>query len=69
MAAAAAKTDSMCEAGLVSMTGTFFRPCIIACTMTGLALILAGAWQTDLSGAAMTAQPIRCRFECRLSLG
>ncbi len=27
---------------------------IIICTMTGLALILTGAWQTDLSGAAMT---------------
>ena len=35
------------------MTGTFFDT-IIICTMTGLALILTGAWQTDLSGAAMT---------------
>ncbi|PMG45653.1 sodium:alanine symporter [Vibrio lentus] len=53
MAAAAAKTDSCVKQGLVSMTGTFFDT-IIICTMTGLALILTGAWQTDLSGAAMT---------------
>jgi AGCS family alanine or glycine:cation symporter len=53
MAAAAAKTDSCVRQGLVSMTGTFFDT-IIICTMTGLALILTGAWQTDLAGAAMT---------------
>ncbi|MEZ9564269.1 alanine/glycine:cation symporter family protein [Vibrio artabrorum] len=53
IAAAAAKTDSCVRQGLISMTGTFFDT-IIICTMTGLALILTGAWQTDLSGAAMT---------------
>ncbi len=53
MAAAAAKTDSCVKQGLISMTGTFFDT-IIICTMTGLALILTGAWQTDLAGAAMT---------------
>lgn len=53
MAAAAAKTDSCVRQGLISMTGTFFDT-IIICTMTGLALILTGAWQTDLAGAAMT---------------
>ncbi|GEM74537.1 alanine/glycine:cation symporter family protein [Vibrio sagamiensis] len=53
MAAAAAKTDSCVKQGLISMTGTFFDT-IIICTMTGLTLILTGAWQTDLSGAAMT---------------
>ena len=57
MAAAAAKTDSCVKQGLVSMTGTFFDT-IIICTMTGLALILTGAWQTDLSGAAMTTYAI-----------
>jgi AGCS family alanine or glycine:cation symporter len=35
------------------MTGTFFDT-IIICTLTGFALILTGAWQTDLAGAAMT---------------
>jgi AGCS family alanine or glycine:cation symporter len=53
MAAAAAKTDSCVKQGLISMTGTFFDT-IIICTMTGLALILTGAWQTDFAGAAMT---------------
>ncbi|MFY2508906.1 alanine/glycine:cation symporter family protein [Vibrio pectenicida] len=53
MAAAAAKTDSCVRQGLISMTGTFFDT-IIICTMTGLALILTGAWQSDFSGAAMT---------------
>ncbi|MEZ9785655.1 alanine/glycine:cation symporter family protein [Vibrio breoganii] len=53
MAAAAAKTDSCARQGLISMTGTFFDT-IIICTMTGLALIITGAWQTDLAGAMMT---------------
>lgn len=53
MAAAAAKTDSCVRQGLISMTGTFFDT-IIICTMTGLALILTGAWQSDLAGASMT---------------
>lgn len=53
MAAAAAKTNSCVKQGLISMTGTFFDT-IIICTMTGLALILTGAWQSDLAGAQMT---------------
>jgi AGCS family alanine or glycine:cation symporter len=53
MAAAAAKTQSCVKQGLISMTGTFFDT-IIICTMTGLALILTGAWQSDFAGAAMT---------------
>lgn len=53
MAAAAAKTDSCVKQGLISMTGTFFDT-IIICTMTALALILTGAWQSEFAGAAMT---------------
>ena len=53
MAAAVAKTNSCVKQGLISMTGTFFDT-IIICTMTGFALILTGAWQTDFAGAAMT---------------
>ncbi|MDR9827918.1 sodium:alanine symporter family protein [Vibrio sp. FNV 38] len=53
IAAASAKTDSCVRQGLISMTGTFFDT-IIICTMTGLALILTGAWQSDFAGAAMT---------------
>jgi alanine or glycine:cation symporter, AGCS family len=62
MAAAAAKTDSCVRQGLISMTGTFFDTMVI-CTMTGIALVLTGVWQGDLSGAAMTAKA----FELGLS--
>ncbi|MNX98435.1 Amino-acid carrier protein AlsT [compost metagenome] len=55
IAAAAAKTDSCVEQGLVSMTGTFIDTLII-CTMTGLTLVVTGVWSGDLSGAAMTSQ-------------
>jgi AGCS family alanine or glycine:cation symporter len=53
IAAAAAKTNSCVRQGLISMTGTFFDT-ILICTLTGLALIQTGAWQTDFAGAAMT---------------
>ncbi|WP_323925006.1 alanine/glycine:cation symporter family protein [Aeromonas caviae] len=54
IAAAAAKTDSCVEQGLVSMTGTFIDTLII-CTMTGLTLVVTGVWSGDASGAAMTS--------------
>ncbi|NMM55515.1 alanine/glycine:cation symporter family protein [Paenibacillus aquistagni] len=53
IAAAAAKTKWPAEQGLVSMTGTFFDT-IIICTLTGLTLIVTGAWSGAESGAAMT---------------
>lgn len=51
--AAAAKTKWPAEQGLISMTGTFIDT-IIICTMTGLTLIVIGAWKSDFNGAAMT---------------
>ncbi|MGC6768166.1 alanine/glycine:cation symporter family protein [Enterococcus sp. LJL128] len=53
IAAAAAKTNEPVRQGLVSMTGTFIDT-ILVCTMTGLAIILTGAWETGLDGAAVT---------------
>ena len=53
IAAAAAKTDSCVEQGLVSMTGTFIDT-IVICTMTGLAIVLTQSYTTGLNGAAMT---------------
>jgi AGCS family alanine or glycine:cation symporter len=53
IAAAAAKTDSCVEQGLVCMTGTFFDT-IIICTMTGITLVLTGSWQAEVAGTAMT---------------
>ena len=54
IAAAAAKTKEPVRQGLVSMTGTFIDT-IIICTMTGLAIVLTGAWQVDnLEGVQVT---------------
>ena len=53
IAAAAAKTKEPAEQGLISMTGTFIDT-IIICSMTGLVLVLTGAWHGDAAGAAMT---------------
>lgn len=54
IAAAAAQTKEPVRQGLVSMTGTFLDT-IIVCSMTGLALIMTGAYQTPgLEGAAVT---------------
>ena len=54
IAAAAAQTKEPVRQGLVSMTGTF-RDTIVVCSMTGLALVLTGAYQIPgLEGAAVT---------------
>lgn len=46
IAAAAAKTQWPAEQGLISMTGTFIDT-IIICTLTGLSIIVTGAWQVE----------------------
>ncbi len=62
IAAAAAKTKWPAEQGLISMTGTFIDT-IIICTMTGLALILTGVWNSpNLAGAAMTSAAFSSNF-------
>ena len=53
IAAAAAKTNEPCQQALVSMTGTFIDT-IIICTMTGLVLIVTGAWHSGTEVAALT---------------
>ncbi len=53
IAAAAAKTDSPAQQGLVSMMGTIIDT-IIICTMTGLAITITGAWDMGLNGVAVT---------------
>ena len=53
IAAASAKTNSPVEQGLISMTGTFLDTMII-CMLTGLTLVLTGAWCSDVTGVAMT---------------
>lgn len=54
IAAAAAKTKEPVRQGLVSMTGTFIDT-IVICTMTGLSIVLTGAWQVEgLEGVQVT---------------
>ena len=54
IAAAAAQTKEPVRQGLISMTGTFLDT-IIVCTMTGIVLVLTGAWQAPgMAGAAVT---------------
>ncbi len=54
IAAAAAKTKEPVRQGLVSMTGTFIDTVVI-CTMTGLSIVLTGAWQQEgLEGVQVT---------------
>lgn len=54
IAAAAAQTKEPVRQGLVSMTGTFIDT-IIICTMTGLSIVITGAWQVEgLEGVAVT---------------
>lgn len=55
IAAAAACTDEPVKQGLISMTGTVIDTLII-CTMTGLAIVITGAWNTGLEGVAVTAK-------------
>jgi len=61
IAAAAAKTKWPAEQGLISMTGTFIDT-IIICTMTGLTLVVTGAWSGMESGAAMTQAAFALNF-------
>lgn len=54
IAAAAAQTKEPVRQGLISMTGTFLDT-IIVCTMTGLVLVITGAWSNPgLAGASVT---------------
>ena len=55
IAAAAAQTKEPVRQGLVSMTGTFIDT-IVICTLTGLSIVLTGAWQVEgLEGVAVTS--------------
>lgn len=53
IAHAAAETDSPVRQGTVAMLGTFIDTLII-CTLTGLVLIITGAWNSGEQGAALT---------------
>lgn len=59
--AAAAKTKWPAEQGLISMTGTFIDT-IIICTLTGLTIIVSGAWTGDTNGAELTQVAFQSGF-------
>ncbi|ARD20980.1 MULTISPECIES: alanine/glycine:cation symporter family protein [Shewanella] len=54
IAHAAAQTNEPVKQGLVAMLGTFIDT-IIVCSITGLAIIVSGAWTSGETGAALTS--------------
>jgi AGCS family alanine or glycine:cation symporter len=61
IAAAAAQTKHPVTQALVSMTQTFIDT-IVVCTMTGLVIILTGAWSSGDTGAELTSMAFRAGF-------
>lgn len=63
IAAAAAKTNEPARQGLVCMTGTFIDT-IVICFMTGLVIVLSGAWEPalGLQGVEITLEAFRRGF-------
>lgn len=55
IAAAAAQSKEEVRQGLISMLGTFIDT-IIICTMTGLSIVITGAWDMGLEGVAVTTK-------------
>jgi alanine or glycine:cation symporter, AGCS family len=54
IAQAAGTTTSSVRSGLIGMMGTFIDT-IIVCTMTGLAILVTGAWTSGETGAALSS--------------
>ena len=54
IAHAAAETNNPVRQGTIAMLGTFIDTLII-CTLTGLVLIISGAWSSGEQGAALTS--------------
>jgi AGCS family alanine or glycine:cation symporter len=50
---AAGASNNVIKSGLIGMMGTFIDT-IIICTITGLAIVISGAWTTGTTGAALT---------------
>ncbi|MGE4260920.1 alanine/glycine:cation symporter family protein [Shewanella sp.] len=54
IAHAAAQTNNPVTQGLVAMLGTFIDT-IVVCSITGLAIVVSGAWSSGENGAALTS--------------
>ncbi|WP_298773092.1 sodium:alanine symporter family protein [uncultured Shewanella sp.] len=50
----AAKTNNPVKQGLVAMLGTFIDT-LVVCTITGLAIVVSGAWTSGETGASLTS--------------
>jgi len=62
MAHGVAKTAEPVREGLVAMLGPFIDT-IVVCTLTGLAILITGVWQTsDSNGVTLTAQAFQSSF-------
>jgi AGCS family alanine or glycine:cation symporter len=61
IAQAAGQTKHAAESGLIGMMGTFIDT-LIVCTMTGLVLIVTGAWSSGLKGAALSSSAFAMAF-------
>ena len=53
IAQAAGVTSSPVRSGLIGMMGTFFDT-LVVCSMTGIAIVVSGAWTSGETGAALT---------------
>ena len=53
IAQAAGMSNDPVRSGLIGMMGTFFDT-IVVCSMTGLAIVVSGAWESGKTGAELT---------------
>jgi AGCS family alanine or glycine:cation symporter len=53
IAQAAGQSSNPVRSGLIGMMGTFIDT-LVVCTMTGLAIVVSGAWHSGETGAALT---------------
>jgi len=54
IAHAAAKTDQPVRQGLIAMLGTFIDT-LLVCSVTGLVIVVTGAWEAGVNGASLSA--------------
>lgn len=62
IAHAAAKTDSPVRQGMIAMLGTFIDT-IIVCSVTGLVIIVSGAWTSGETGPSLSALAFSTGFD------
>lgn len=61
MAHASATTDHPTRQGSIAMLGTFFDT-LVVCSITGLAIVVTGAWQSGETGATLSALAFSATF-------